>query len=185
MIELRKITKKYGNNVIFNDMSVTFDKKSTIYAILGNSGAGKSTLFNILFGIDQEYTGEYLLSKKNVKKFKNIDWDNSRNNDIQIVYQDFKLIESDTRAVVVPYKDDSVDVNALINRLRAGERNKELLQRIQPFSVNVYQRDYVLLYGMGLIEPFDEEIAILSNMNRYSEFMGLTIPVTNGTAIFA
>jgi len=96
MITLKNIQKSYGNKVILKDLSVDFSGKSTIYSILGKSGSGKTTLLNMLFGIDQDFKGEFLLDGKNVKEFSSKDWDTVRNEVMQIVYQDYKLIDDFT-----------------------------------------------------------------------------------------
>jgi putative ABC transport system permease protein len=64
MIVIKGLSKSYGDTAIFNNLSVKFDSVGKIYTILGESGSGKSTLLNILFGIDQEFTGNYWLFGK-------------------------------------------------------------------------------------------------------------------------
>lgn len=68
MIELKNITKKYGNNVIFNNLNLTF-KEGNIYCLKGISGSGKTTLLNIISGLDMNYSGECLINQKSLKKF--------------------------------------------------------------------------------------------------------------------
>lgn len=94
MIDLIKLSKSYKNKKVLDNLSFTFDKKNNLYTILGKSGAGKTTIFNILYGIDQEYDGEYYIDNKLAKNFKNSDWDKIRNKKIGIVFQDYKLIEN-------------------------------------------------------------------------------------------
>lgn len=45
-LEIKNLTKKYGDNVALNHFSVTFEPG--IYGILGANGAGKSTLINLI-----------------------------------------------------------------------------------------------------------------------------------------
>lgn len=92
MLILNNINKCYKDKVIFDDMSVSFDKPGKIYALLGESGSGKTTLLHILFGLDHKYTGNYFINGKNAKEFSEKDWDRCRNEEMQIVYQDFKLL---------------------------------------------------------------------------------------------
>lgn len=45
-LELKNLTKSYGNYVALNDFSMTFEPG--IYGILGANGAGKSTMMNLI-----------------------------------------------------------------------------------------------------------------------------------------
>ena len=93
MIKLQNIQKKYGDKVVLQDVSYSFDKNNIIYTITGKSGSGKTTLFNILFGIDQQFDGMYLFNDRNIKELSETEWDMLRNRSISIVYQDFKLLD--------------------------------------------------------------------------------------------
>ena len=52
MIKLENISKNYGDHIIFDNMSITFDEENSLNGIIGKSGSGKTTLFNILFGLE-------------------------------------------------------------------------------------------------------------------------------------
>ena len=72
MIEIKKVGKKFGDKVVFTDLSYTINDGKMI-AIVGPSGCGKSTLLNILGLLDTDYSGEVLydgqlLSKASEKK---------------------------------------------------------------------------------------------------------------------
>lgn len=94
MLNLFQLSKSYKEKKVLDNLNFTFDKKNNIYTILGKSGAGKTTIFNILYGIDQEYDGEYYIDNKLTKNFNDCDWDKIRNKKIGIVFQDYKLIEN-------------------------------------------------------------------------------------------
>lgn len=96
MLELKNITKKYDEKIIFENLNVQFNKTNTINGIIGKSGSGKTTLFNILFGLDNDYEGVYIIDEQDVKSFDLKKWDEIRRNEIHIVFQDFKLIENFT-----------------------------------------------------------------------------------------
>ncbi len=49
MIEVRHLTKRYGQHLAVSDLSFTIDK-GVIYGFLGPNGAGKSTTMNIITG---------------------------------------------------------------------------------------------------------------------------------------
>ena len=58
-LELKKITKKFDDKVIFSDFSYKFDDEGA-YVLVGESGIGKTTLLRIIAGLDTDYTGEVI-----------------------------------------------------------------------------------------------------------------------------
>jgi ribose transport system ATP-binding protein len=63
VIELKHITKRFGNLVALDD--VNFDlRPGETHALVGENGAGKSTLMRILAGLYSRDEGEYLLDGK-------------------------------------------------------------------------------------------------------------------------
>ena len=60
MIEVRNLTKKYGDHLAVNDLSFTIEK-GKIYGLLGPNGAGKSTTMNIITGCLAATSGSVLI----------------------------------------------------------------------------------------------------------------------------
>ena len=56
MIEIKNLTKKYGEKVIYENFNLNLEENK-ITVILGESGSGKTTLFNVLIGLS-DYSGE-------------------------------------------------------------------------------------------------------------------------------
>lgn len=60
MIEVKHLTKRYGNHIAVNDLNFTIDK-GKVYGFLGPNGAGKSTTMNIITGCLGATEGEVLI----------------------------------------------------------------------------------------------------------------------------
>ena len=60
MLEVKHITKYYGNNRAVNDLSFNV-KDGEIFGLLGENGAGKTTTFRIIMGLIDSNKGEVLL----------------------------------------------------------------------------------------------------------------------------
>ena len=56
MIRIRNLSKKYGENVVFENRSFDLEERKTT-AIMGKSGLGKTTLLRILMGLEKYDAG--------------------------------------------------------------------------------------------------------------------------------
>ena len=56
MIRIRNLSKKYGENVVFENRSFDLEERKTT-AIMGKSGFGKTTLLRILMGLEKYDVG--------------------------------------------------------------------------------------------------------------------------------
>ena len=59
MLEVKKIKKKFGSNVVLNDISFNVSK-GDIISIVGPSGSGKSTLLRCLNLIEKPSSGDII-----------------------------------------------------------------------------------------------------------------------------
>ena len=66
MIELKNITKKYGEITANEGLSFKLELNK-VHVLAGQNGAGKSTLMKILFGLEQPDSGQILLNGDKVK----------------------------------------------------------------------------------------------------------------------
>ncbi len=67
MIEIKKVTKKYGNNIAVNNVSFKVGD-GEIFAFIGHNGAGKTTLIKCITGIQEFDSGSILINGKSIKK---------------------------------------------------------------------------------------------------------------------
>lgn len=94
---------------------------------------------------------------------------------------EFHLIETATRPIIITRTDEA---DKLVQRLKIGEKNRNLMREIQQYSVNVYEYNYNSLYRSGSIQALDEELAVLIDESKYSDKTGLDISDDIGIGIF-
>ena len=73
MIEIKKLTKRFGKKNVVDKVSLTIEP-GTITSFIGPNGAGKSTLLSMVSRLLDADTGEVLLDQNNVKKWKSNDF---------------------------------------------------------------------------------------------------------------
>lgn len=88
MLQVKKLSKCYGNNVIFKDIS--FDvRKGEVVSVIGPSGCGKSTLLKCLNRLENYDLGKILLNNKDIKDIKITELRQK----IGLVFQEYNLFE--------------------------------------------------------------------------------------------
>lgn len=70
MIEVKHVTKKYGNFTAVDDISFTI-KDDEIVGLLGPNGAGKSTTMNMLTGYIEQTSGKIIINDYDIEKDAN------------------------------------------------------------------------------------------------------------------
>ena len=179
MLELRNITKTFGNVTANNDVSIKVEK-GTIHAIVGENGAGKSTIMRITYGFYKADSGEILVDG-NVVSIKNPH--DAIALGIGMVHQHFMLVDTMTAAenIVLGAETGSAanldlekanrDILALSNELRLGVDPKAYIENM---SVGQQQRVELLkaLYRNAELLILDEPTAVLSPQ-EVGEFFGI------------
>ncbi|WP_194191356.1 ABC transporter ATP-binding protein [Clostridium chrysemydis] len=159
MIEVRNITKKYGDKKVLDDVSLKIEK-GKITSFIGPNGAGKSTLLSIIARIDKEFLGEVIIDDKDIKNYD----ENELSKKLSILRQSNNINVRITVEELVsfgrfPYcagrlkKEDYNLVNKAINYMELNEIKDKYLdelsggQRQRAFIAMVIAQDtqYILL----------------------------------------
>ena len=179
MLELKNITKTFGNVIANNDVSINVTK-GTIHAIVGENGAGKSTVMRIAYGFYNADSGEILIDGTPVS-IKNPH--DAIALGIGMVHQHFMLVDTMTAAenIILGAETGSAanldlekanrDILALSNELRLGVKPDAY---IEDMSVGQQQRVELLkaLYRDARLLILDEPTAVLSPQ-EVEEFFGI------------
>ena len=164
MLELRNISKKFGDKQILKDFNLIVPEKQVL-AIVGPSGGGKTTLLRMLAGLETIdsgqviYNGEVLdvaeLEKRNLLGF---------------VFQDFQLFPhlsvlenltlSPIHTMNISKEEAEEKAQALLARLGLSEHAKAY-----PYSLSGGQKQRVALARAMMINPevigYDEPTSAL------------------------
>ena len=92
MIELRHVSKRFIENVVLDDVSLTVHNGETL-ALLGPSGVGKSVLLKHIIGLIRPDKGDVLVDGLSVPKLKRLELSQLRTR-IGYVFQNGALFDS-------------------------------------------------------------------------------------------
>ncbi|WP_425447433.1 phosphonate ABC transporter ATP-binding protein [Dethiothermospora halolimnae] len=88
ILNLKNISKKYGEKAGLSSLSITI-KKGELVALIGPSGAGKTTLLNILTSIVKPDSGNVMIDNKSIDSYKST---KELSKKIGIIRQQFDLV---------------------------------------------------------------------------------------------
>jgi cell division transport system ATP-binding protein len=94
MIEYVNVTKKYGDNIGVEDVSVRIEDGEFVF-LVGPSGSGKSTFVKLLLKLIEADSGHIYFNDYDVTKLQNREIPDHRRS-MGIVFQDFSLLPKKT-----------------------------------------------------------------------------------------
>tara|TARA_B100001057_G_scaffold159832_1_gene160504 strand:- start:802 stop:1485 length:684 start_codon:yes stop_codon:yes gene_type:complete len=129
-INLKKTYKHFnGNIILFKNLNVKI-KQGDLVALVGPSGSGKSSLLHILALLDEPTKGEIKVNEVYTKKFNEEKKDETRRENISIIFQDNNLLNDFTAIenVMMPLIIKGVDF------AHAKKEAKKILEAVKIFD---------------------------------------------------
>tara|TARA_B100002019_G_scaffold290411_1_gene308060 strand:+ start:156 stop:1796 length:1641 start_codon:yes stop_codon:yes gene_type:complete len=130
VIELKNVTKSYGDKTLINDLSLTVPKGSII-GIIGGNGAGKSTLFKMITGTEKPDSGEiklgetvkiaYVQQLRDDMDNNHSVWESISNGHEQIQIGGYEV---SSRAYIGRFNFKGTDQQKKVGELSGGERGR-------------------------------------------------------------
>lgn len=165
MLELRGVTKKYENKVIFEDISLKINK-GEIVSILGPSGCGKTTLLHIILGLTGINGGRLAYNGEDITRVP------MKKRGFNIVFQDYALfpnlnvkqnieygLRNNPRISTQAEVDELVDLldikahlNKRISQLSGGQKQRVALARTLVMKPKILLLDEPLSALDGVIK---------------------------------
>jgi polar amino acid transport system ATP-binding protein len=158
LLKIENLVKKYGDNVVLNDVSLEVNKGEVI-VILGPSGCGKSTLLRCINGLEPIQGGRILLEDRPIKmEEKSITEIRQK---LGMVFQNYELF---------PHK--TVLENIMLAPVKVQKRKKkEVQQEAEQLLARVGLADKKSSYPRQLSGGQKQRVAIVRALIMHPEVM--------------
>lgn len=165
MLEVKNLTKSFGNRVILDNVNLTV-KDGEILSIVGPSGAGKTTLLRCITGLETADSGQFLVDGQPFDPQGSKDTDRV----IGVVFQDYNLfpnlsvMENITLAPTMVLKKDTTaaakDAKVLLEELGLSTKGD-----LYPYQLSGGQKQRVAIARALAMKPkilcYDEPTSAL------------------------
>ena len=147
VIEIKNLSKGYGDKLLFEDLSFTLPPGG-IVGVIGPNGAGKSTLFKLITGKEQPDSGSVELgttvrlgfvdqSRDHLDPKHNV-WEEISDG---LDYMKVNGMDMSTRAYVGAFNFKGADQQKNVGKLSGGERNRVHMAKMLKTGGNVLLLD--------------------------------------------
>ena len=177
VLEADKLSKSYGDKVLFENLSFKLPPNG-IVGVIGPNGAGKSTLFRIITGQEQPDSGTFRLGE--TVKLSYVDQSRDALDPAKTIWQEVSQgldiltvgkREINTRSYVGSFNFKGGDQQKKVGLLSGGERNRVHLAKTLTTGGNVILLD----------EPTNDlDIETLQNLEEaLDEFAGCAVVISH------
>ena len=138
MIELKQVSKSFGERELFSNFSMTFEA-GKVYALIGSSGSGKTTLMNMI-GKLESYDGTIFYRGKDLANYKSSDF---FRHELGYLFQNFGLIENQSI-------EENLKLGLIGQKLSRSEqrlRQKQALEQVGLAYLDLDKRIFELSGG--------------------------------------
>lgn len=166
MLEIKDLTKNFGQKKVLKGINIKIDKGELV-GIIGPSGCGKSTFLRSINLLETPTSGEVIFKGDNLVDNDNL---NKIRQKIGMVFQQFNLFENMTVLKNITFAPVMLN---LMNKKEAEKKAKEYLKKINlldkadfyPSELSGGQQQRVAIIRTLLMEPevilFDEPTSAL------------------------
>lgn len=179
LVELKQITKSYGNTVALSNINLSLST-GKIIGLLGPNGSGKTTLIKLLNGLLQPDYGQVLINgmapsletKAIISYLPDTTYldEHMKISDALRFFEDFYADFDKARALHL-LQDLGIDTTKRMNNLSKG--NKEKVQLILVMSRQAQL--YILDEPIGGVDPAARDYILRTIINNYSPTSSIII----------
>ena len=123
-ITFDKVTKKFGNNTVIEDLDLKIEDGS-FTVLVGPSGCGKTTLLRMIAGIGPQTSGKVLIDDKDVTQIA------PGKRGVAMVFQNYAIYPTMTVR-------DNIEFGLKNNKVPKAERNKLVLEATEKVGMSEY-----------------------------------------------
>ena len=166
-LEIKNISKKFGNVIALNNVSLSISK-SELFSLLGSSGCGKSTLLRIIAGFEKPDSGSIILDGEDITNLP------PHLRPLNMMFQNYALFPhlNISQNIEFGLKEENLPKNEILERTREILNLLELtgLEKRKIYEISGGQQQRVALARCLVKKPklllLDEPLAALDKKLR-------------------